>query len=88
MTLKELLIHELDNIPDPLIAEVLDFLHFLKAKQAQDNQPPVNTRTNLNSLPQTELSLQPNYPLQGTQPYRYEDPFAPAVPVEDWEVMQ
>ena len=88
MTLKELLIHELDSIPDLLIAQVLDFLHFLKAKQAQDNQPPVNTRTNLNSVPQTELSLQPNYPLQGTQPYRYEDPFAPAVPVEDWEVMQ
>lgn len=88
MTLKELLIHELDNIPDPLIAEVLDFLHFLKAKQAQANQPPVNTRTNLNSVSPTDLFLQPNYPLQGTQPYRYEDPFAPAVPVEDWEVMQ
>jgi hypothetical protein len=32
MTFKELLIQELDNIPDPLIGEVLDFLHFLKAK--------------------------------------------------------
>jgi hypothetical protein len=38
MTFKELLIQELDNIPDPLIGEVLDFLHFLKAKQEQDNE--------------------------------------------------
>jgi hypothetical protein len=38
MTFKELLIQELDNIPDPLIGEVLDFLHYLKAKQEQDNE--------------------------------------------------
>jgi hypothetical protein len=37
MTIKELLIQELDNVSDPLIVEVLDFLHFLKAKQEQDN---------------------------------------------------
>jgi hypothetical protein len=28
------------------------------------------------------------YPLQGKQPYRYDDPFEPAVPPEDWEVLQ
>ena len=38
MTLKDQLIQELDNISDPLIIEVLDFLHFLKAKQEQDNE--------------------------------------------------
>jgi Protein of unknown function (DUF2281) len=37
MTLKEQLIQELDNVPDPLIVEVLDFLNFLKAKQEQDH---------------------------------------------------
>ncbi|GAB4290759.1 MAG: hypothetical protein Fur0025_25740 [Oscillatoriaceae cyanobacterium] len=28
------------------------------------------------------------YPLQGKQPYRYDDPFDPAVPPEDWEVLK
>ncbi|MBR8839294.1 MAG: hypothetical protein DSM106950_36160 [Stigonema ocellatum SAG 48.90 = DSM 106950] len=28
------------------------------------------------------------YPLRGKQPYRYDDPYEPAVPVEDWEVLQ
>jgi hypothetical protein len=29
-----------------------------------------------------------SYPLRNKQPYRYEDPFEPAVPVEDWDVLQ
>ncbi|MEH2282003.1 MAG: hypothetical protein V7K90_11860 [Nostoc sp.] len=28
------------------------------------------------------------YPLHGKQLYRYDDPFEPAVPLEDWEVLQ
>jgi hypothetical protein len=28
------------------------------------------------------------YPLRNKQPYRYEDPFEPAVPIEDWDVLQ
>lgn len=28
------------------------------------------------------------YPLLGKQPYRYDDPFEPAVPLEDWEALQ
>ncbi|BAY62514.1 hypothetical protein NIES22_25880 [Calothrix brevissima NIES-22] len=28
------------------------------------------------------------YPLRGKQPYRYDEPFEPAVPLEDWEVLQ
>jgi hypothetical protein len=28
------------------------------------------------------------YPLQNKQPYRYEDPFSPAVSPEDWEVLK
>jgi len=38
MTLKEILIQELENLPDSLIAEVIDFLQFLKAKQEQDQE--------------------------------------------------
>jgi len=38
---------------------------------------------------QLESSHSPTeYPLQGKQPYRYDDPFEPAVPVEDWEVLK
>lgn len=28
------------------------------------------------------------YPLQDKRPYRYDDPFEPAVPAEDWEALQ
>jgi hypothetical protein len=28
------------------------------------------------------------YPLQGKQPYRYDDPFEPATALEDWEVLK
>lgn len=30
----------------------------------------------------------PEYPLQGKQPYHYDDPFEPAVKAEDWEVLK
>ncbi|WP_204149993.1 hypothetical protein [Leptolyngbya sp. CCY15150] len=33
-------------------------------------------------------SQQTEYPLQGKLSYRYDDPFEPAVPVEDWEVLK
>ena len=32
MSTKELLINEIDEVPEPLLIEVLDFVHFLKAK--------------------------------------------------------
>ncbi len=39
--------------------------------------------------PKEPSASQPTeYPLQGKQPYRYDDPFEPAVPVEDWEVLK
>ena len=38
MNSKEQLIKELDNVPEPLIQEVLDFLFFLKAKQDRDTE--------------------------------------------------
>jgi hypothetical protein len=38
MTIKELLIQELDSVSDPLIVEVLDFLQFLKAKQEEEQE--------------------------------------------------
>lgn len=43
MTLKELLLQEIESTPDSLLAIVLNFLRFLKQqKQAEpDRQPPV-----------------------------------------------
>jgi hypothetical protein len=38
--------------------------------------------------PPNESSAPERYPLQGSQPYSYQDPFEPAVPAEDWEVMR
>jgi hypothetical protein len=81
MTLKELLLEELHTTPEPVLGQVLDFLRFLKTKQEQNNL----TET----LPPRDIPSQAsNYPLQGKQPYQYDDPFAPAVPLEDWDVMQ
>lgn len=38
MTTKELILQELEAVPEPVLAEVLDFLRFLKAKRAQPGQ--------------------------------------------------
>jgi hypothetical protein len=35
-----------------------------------------------------QVSQSNPYPLQGKQPYSYEDPFGPATPDEDWEILQ
>ena len=32
MNTKELLINEIEEVPEPLLSEVLDFVHFLKTK--------------------------------------------------------
>lgn len=28
------------------------------------------------------------YPLRGKQPYQFDDPFSPAVPLEDWDTLK
>ncbi len=80
MTLKDLLLQELDNVSDPLIVEVLDFLRFLKTKQTHDSQALLSARANLTSA---DSFPPPGYPLQSKEPYRYDDPFAPAVHLEN-----
>ena len=80
MTPKELLLQEIDSLPDSLTAEVLHFLRTLKTEQTQKH-----------SSAETITAFQPDsskYPLQGKEPYRYDDPFGPAVPLEDWDVLQ
>jgi len=36
MSTKELLISEIEEVPEPFLAEVLDFVYFLKAKIARE----------------------------------------------------
>lgn len=36
MSIKELLINEIEEVPEPLLVEVLDFVHFLKTKIIQE----------------------------------------------------
>jgi len=50
MTLKEQLIEELADVPEPLIVEVLDFLMFLKAKQQEDAEDLSDAREALATL--------------------------------------
>ena len=36
MSTRELLISEIEKAPEPILAEVLDFVHFLKAKSVRE----------------------------------------------------
>ena len=36
MSTKELLMNEIQEVPEPLLSEVLDFVHFLKTKVARE----------------------------------------------------
>lgn len=36
MSKKELLISEIEQVPEPLLDEVLDFVHFLKSKKLKE----------------------------------------------------
>jgi hypothetical protein len=36
MNTKEMLINEIEKVPQPFLTEVLDFIHFLKAKIARE----------------------------------------------------
>lgn len=53
MTIKELLLIEIESSPDTILAETLDFLRFLKTKETQTQTPPEvaesTTHTEVNS---------------------------------------
>lgn len=80
MTPKDQLIQELDNLSDPLITEVLDFLCFLKMRYPQEASLLENANRPTSTFDTAPASAQ--------QPYRYDDPFAPAIPLADWDVLQ
>lgn len=45
MTIKELLLQEIDSTPDTLLAETLDFLRFLKTKQKKSEKQSIPTES-------------------------------------------
>lgn len=71
MTIKELLLQEIESTSETVLAETLDFLRFLKTKQPeiqslpQESQPEVTTeQIDLNET-STENSQQPYRPASG-----------------------
>ena len=47
MTIKELLLQEIESSSDPLLEETLDFLRFLKTKQMKSEARATMTQTDL-----------------------------------------
>lgn len=98
MTSKEQLIQELENLPEPLIAEVLDFLRFLKAKRRKDEEDLADAHAALASVstegtvPWADLhaesgehSSKQRYPLRGVPIQIAEDFDAPLTDL--WEAL-
>ncbi len=40
MSKKELLLNEIEQLPDPLVEQILDFVHFLRLKMTRDSLEP------------------------------------------------
>jgi len=48
MSTKDLIIQEIEQVPEPMLEEVLDFLRFLKAKQIQERlETPILSESSL-----------------------------------------
>ena len=60
MTIKELLLQEIDSSPDLLLEETLDFLRFLKTKLAST---PPETHTEVSD---SQVTTQTDKPIQST----------------------
>lgn len=48
MLIRDILLKELEHVSEPILAEVVDFVRFLKSKAPEENQQPVtnNSRNN------------------------------------------
>jgi bifunctional DNA-binding transcriptional regulator/antitoxin component of YhaV-PrlF toxin-antitoxin module len=83
--LPSIIVHSVVNERGQLVLEDLPFV------PGDTVEIIVRGRVIAAKLPESksiELSLEQRYPLQGSQPYTYADPFESAVPAEDWEVLQ
>lgn len=72
MTAKELILQEMSAVPEPILAEVLDFLRFLKAKHLQTSpsvtivSPAGESTVALDALQQEIPELSSQIPLART----------------------
>ncbi len=57
MTIKELLLQEIESTPDTILAETLDFLRFLKTKETQTHALPEAESTTNTTVNSTGRSL-------------------------------
>lgn len=73
---KELLRQEIADLPDRWVLWLLEFVRRLKGRAIA--KPDAMDESSGDLI----------HPFQGCQPYRYDDPFGPAVVPEDWDVLQ
>lgn len=57
------------------VGDAVEVIILEHSKTEQDKIIPQQSESNL-------------YPLRGKQPYRYDEPYEPATPLEDWEALK
>ena len=59
MTIKELLLQEIESTPETVLGETLNFLRFLKTKQPTNQPPTYDTNNN-------QIGIEPQTPIHST----------------------
>lgn len=70
MSIQQLLISEVSQQPEPLLREVLHYLHFLKGKAKEEQQGAPTTRPGFGSVPGIKLADDFDAPLEAFADYR------------------
>jgi hypothetical protein len=70
MSIQQLLISEVSQQPEPLLREVLQYLHFLKSKAKDEAQVAPTIRPGFGSVPGIELADDFDAPLEAFADYR------------------
>jgi len=70
MSIQQLLISEVSQQPEPLLREVLHYLHFLKAKAKAEQQDAPTPRPGFGSVPGIKLADDFDAPLEAFADYR------------------
>ncbi|MBK8094235.1 MAG: DUF2281 domain-containing protein [Verrucomicrobiaceae bacterium] len=70
MSIQQLLISEVSQLPEPLLREVLHYLHFLKGKAKDEHQAAPKTRPGFGSVPGIKLADDFDTPLEAFADYQ------------------
>lgn len=70
MSIQQLLISEVCQQPEPLLREVLHYLHFLKGRAEDAQQDAMTTRPGFGSVPGIKLAADFDAPLEAFADYR------------------